>query len=132
MKKSHIMKEGSTMSRTTHSPALRVLFSGALAGLGTLVASAAHAQGVTGEQAMLNVIPRLGFEIRTDASVAAVRIDGATALLGRGISEIHFPVTPSVDPPARDFPMDGERALLGRSSELWSPGTKARVNRVDE
>src|SRR5262249_48656070 len=119
------------MSRTTHSPTFRLLVAGALAGLGTLIASGAQAPGGTGEQAMLNVGPRLGFEIRTDASVASVPIDGATAFLGHRISESHIKVTQSVDPPARDFPVDGERALLGHGSDAFPPGNRTRVSRVD-
>ncbi len=120
------------MSRTTHFPALRVLLSGALAGLGTLIASAAHAQSVTGAEAMLNAIPRLGFEIRSAEPVARGNIDGATALLGSRATDDRVSAIQSVGPAAQDLPIDGERALMGRGSDAWSPGNRPRVSRVDE
>jgi hypothetical protein len=80
------------------------------------LASEGYAQLSEGERALLN---KRDTPFRASASTASPVIDGAQALLGRrdvGAPQVSPPAGNSVPTLGGAYRIDGERALLGRSS----------------
>jgi hypothetical protein len=108
--------EGTTMSRTIHSYANRVLAVAGFLGMATLVAPAAtHAQITSRERALSSTTPFFSPSEATDAAAAQSRTaDGESALLGRSAGRGSIEPKVAAGSLGVSGPVNGEQALLSR------------------
>ena len=103
------------MSRSLYPSTARILAAaGVFAAAGLLTPAAARAQATRPEQALLYITPAIPFHWVLVAPPPAPAIDGASALLGRSITDLPERPPVAVRPAGDARPVDPEQALLGK------------------
>jgi len=104
-----------TASHTIRSLTIRLLTGPALlAAASLLVPPAVRAQDIQAERALLNRAVDFPHGVIAGNSAPAATVDGAWALLGRPSASGSVQAQSALDRGDADYPIDGERALLGR------------------